>query len=150
MSTREISGARELNIDPDLVRLIVVKARASLFQMPDAEDDEPELELELDPATTLQKEDDALLSDEQRADATAVETAAMIDSLSADEQAELIALTMIGRGDYEPAELEVAVRAAKANATGPASGQLMEIELFPSLLSTGLDSYEGWADQQPG
>ena len=139
-----------LSIDPDLVRLIVVKARASLFEVPDAEEDEPELEMELDSATTLEKDDPSLLSDESEPDETPVETAAMIDSLSAEEQTELIALTMIGRGDFEPGELDAAMRAARESVTGPASGQLLEMELFPNLLATGLESYESWVAEQGG
>lgn len=150
MSVRERSGARELNVDPDLVREIVVKARAAVFSMPSAEDEAPERELELDAATTVEQPDRALLSDEDRADGTREEAAAMIDSLNVDEQAEIIALTLIGRGDYEPAELEVAVREAKRRANGPASHWLFENDLFPSLLADGLDRYEAWADAQPG
>ena len=40
MSLRESSGARELNVDADHVRLIVAHARAAMFEMPDAEADE--------------------------------------------------------------------------------------------------------------
>lgn len=150
MSIRESAGARELNVDADLVRMIVVKARAAIFPMPDAEDDAPERELELDAATTIEEPDHTHLSDEQQPDATREEAAAMIDTLNIDEQAEIVALTLIGRGDYEPADLETAVRDAKTRANGPASHWLFENELFPSLLADGLDRYEGWVAEQPG
>lgn len=150
MSARETSGARELNVDPELVRLIVVKGRAVIGEMPDAEADEPEREMELDAATEFESEEPARLSDEAAPDATREEAAALVDSLNIDEQAEVMALTLIGRGDFEPAELELAVRAAKERATGPASGWLFDMELFPSYLADGLDRYEGWAAQQPG
>ena len=150
MSVRESSGARELNVDADLVREIVVKGRAAVFTMPSAEDEAPERELELDAATTVEQPDPALLSDEAPGDATREETAAMIDSLNVDEQAEIIALTLIGRGDYEPAELEVAVRDAKVRANGPASGWLFQNDLFPDLLADGLDRYEEWVARQAG
>ena len=150
MSLREGSGARELNVDEDFVRLIVAKGRAAMFEMPDAEDDEPETELEIDSATDVEQEDHTLLAEESAPDATREEVSAMIDGLNVDEQAELLALTYIGRGDYEPAELETAVRDAKAAATGPASGTLLEIELFPSHLANGLDAWQEWSDQQAG
>ncbi len=148
MSLRERSGASELNVDEDLVRLIVAKSRAALFAVPDAEADEVELEIEIDPATSITQADDAVLADERQPDETGAEAAAMIDSLNVDEQAEVVALTYIGRGDYEPAELETAVRDVKAAATGPASLTLFEIELFPSHLANGLNSYLAWAEQQ--
>lgn len=150
MTARESSGATELNVDADLVRLIVAKSRAALFTMPDAEADEALEEIEVDAATTVEVPDDTLLSDEAMPDATREEASAMIDALNVDEQAEILALTYIGRGDYEPAELETAVREAKARATGPASATLFEIEVFPSHLENGLDAWETWARQQPG
>lgn len=150
MSARETSGARELNVDADLVRLIVAKSRAALFEMPDAEADEAEREMEIDPATSIEQPDARLLSDEAMPDATREEAAAMIDSLNVDEQAELIALTYIGRGDYEPVELETAVRDVKARADGPASATLFEIEVFPTHLEGGLDAYEAWVADQAG
>ena len=150
MSVREPSGARELNVDPDYVRIIVARSRAALFEVPDAEADEPESELEIDSSTEIEKEETALLSDEQMPDGTREEAAAMIDSLNVDEQAEIIALTAIGRGDYEPSEIDTAVSEAKANAQGPASKMLFENEMFPNELEVGLDAYETWAADQPG
>ncbi|MEM7693446.1 MAG: DUF3775 domain-containing protein [Pseudomonadota bacterium] len=150
MTLRERTGATELNVDVDLVRMIVVKGRAALAPVPDAEAAAPEMELELDRATTVTKEDPAQLAEERADDQTQNETAAMIDSLSADEQAEVIALTLIGRGDFEPVELEAAVRLAKEDATGPASDRLFEMDIFPSHLANGLDAYEAWRAKQPG
>ncbi len=148
MSSTDTNDVRELNVDPELVRLIVAKGRAAMFPMPDAEDDMPELEMEIDPATTLRKEDEGNLSDENAPRLFRTETAAMIDSLNVDEQAELIALVLIGRGDYEAADLDSAVSAAKVNANGPASHQLFEMELFPSHLANGLDAWEEWRSKQ--
>lgn len=149
MSLRERSGAVELNVDADLVRTIVAKGRAAFFPMPSDEADMAQQTLELDSGTELSEPPAARLSEETAENATREETAAMIDSLNVDEQAEIIALTWIGRGDFEPAELEVAVREAKAAANGPASTMLMELELFPTLLADGLDRYERWRADQP-
>jgi len=144
MTARERSGALELNVDPDYVRVVVARSRAALFEMPNDEADEPDREVELDAGTAFEGEGEAHLSDEEASNGMRDEAAAMIDSLNVDEQAELVALTWIGRGDYEPAELEVAVREAKERARGPASGMLFEIEVFPSHLENGLSSYESW------
>ncbi|MCF3932324.1 DUF3775 domain-containing protein [Acuticoccus sp. M5D2P5] len=139
----------DLNVDPDLVRLIVAKASAVVFEMPDAEDDEPEIETELDAGTGYERSDAALAEEDEDVDGTREEVAAMIDSLNVDEQAELLALTYIGRGDYEPSDLKTAIRDAKAQHSGPASHRLFEIDIFPSYLETGLDSYEDWRRDQP-
>jgi len=148
MTARERSGALELNVDPDYVRLVVARSRAALFQLPDDEADEPDREVEIDAGTGFEGESPAHLSDEQAPAGMRDEAAAMIDSLNVDEQAELVALTWIGRGDYEPPELEVAVKEAKERARGPASGLLFEIEAFPSHLENGLSSYEAWRARQ--
>lgn len=150
MSLRDTSGARELNVDAELVRLIVAKGRAAMFEMPDAEDDVPQTETEVDRATTITEPDPTLLAEEAAPDATREECAALVDSLNVDEQAEVLALVYIGRGDFEPAELETAVREAKVRATGPASQTLFEIEIFPSHLANGLDAWEEWAQRQAG
>ena len=149
MTLREGMGARELNVDADYVRLIVAKARGALFEVPDAEADEVEREIEIDAATSFSQADETGLAEEREPGHMRDEVAAMIDTLNVDEQAELLALTYIGRGDYEPAELETAVREAKAAATGPASATLFEIEVFPSHLETGLGNYLAWVEQQP-
>ncbi len=149
MSVSDQGGGEpvDLNIDPELVRLIVAKASAVVFEMPDAEDDEPELETELDAGTSYESPDVALASEDEDADGTREEVKAMIDTLNVDEQAELIALTWIGRGDYEPSDIKTAIRDAKAQHRGPASNTLFEIDIFPSYLETGLDSFEGWRNQ---
>lgn len=148
MSARETSGALELNVDPDYVRLVVARSRAALFERPDAEADEPDREAELDQGTAFEGEDPAHLAEEEAPDGMRIEAAAMIDSLNVDEQAELVALTWIGRGDYDAAELEVAVREAKSRTTGPASEMLFEIDVFPSHLENGLSSWEAWQARQ--
>ncbi len=148
MTARERSGARELNVDPGYVRVVVARSRAALFQVPDAEQDDVLMETEIDSATSIEREPTDRLSDELTPDQSPEEAAAMIDVLNVDEQAELIALTYIGRGDFEPEELEEAVREAKVQATGPASQTLFAIDAFPSHLENGLDAWEGWRDKQ--
>lgn len=145
MSAREPEvGPLELNVDPDYVRAVVARSRAALFEVPDAEADDVLMEVEIDAATAVEREPTDRLSDELAPDASPEEAAAMIDVLNVDEQAELIALTWIGRGDFEAADLEAAVREAKVQASGPASRTLFAIEAFPSLLETGLDAWETW------
>jgi hypothetical protein len=149
MSAREAAGPLELNVDPDYVRVVVARSRAALFTVPDAEEDDVLMEVEIDSATALEREPTDRLSEELAPDASAEEAAAMIDVLNVDEQAELVALTFIGRGDFEAAELEAAVREAKSQATGPASRFLFAMEQFPDHLENGLDAWEAWRAGQP-
>jgi hypothetical protein len=148
MTARETSGPTELNVDPDYVRVVVARSRAALFEMPKDDGFEPEQEMEIDQGTELERDDAAQLSDEAADNAMREEAAAMIDALNVDEQAELVALTWIGRGDYEPGELEIAVAEAKERARGPASGLLFEMEIFPSHLENGLSAWESWRARQ--
>lgn len=145
----EPAAPRDLNVDPELVRMIVAKSRAAMFHMPDAEEDMPDTELELDGATSITTEDTGHLSDEAMPDQFRTEAAAMIDSLNVDEQAEIVALVLVGRGDYDITEFTRAVQEVKHTATGPASGRLFEIDIFPSHLANGLDAWETWRSQEP-
>jgi len=63
----------------------------------------------------------------------------LIDDLNEDEQATLIALTWIGRGDYEVSEWPEALRLARErNAGATAAKYLVETEMLGDLLSEGL------------
>jgi anthranilate phosphoribosyltransferase len=63
----------------------------------------------------------------------------LIDDLNEEEQATLIALTWVGRGDYDASEWAEALRLARErNATGTAAKYLVEMEMLGDLLSEGL------------
>ncbi len=63
----------------------------------------------------------------------------LIDDLNEEEQATLIALTWVGRGDYEVGEWAEALRLARErNAAGTAAKYLVETEMLGDLLSEGL------------
>ncbi|MFT8243418.1 DUF3775 domain-containing protein [Roseomonas sp. BN140053] len=66
----------------------------------------------------------------------------LIDELNEDEQAALIALTWVGRGDYDTTEWEEALRLARErNSAGDAAEYLTGMELFGDLLSEGLAAF---------
>ena len=69
-----------------------------------------------------------------------------IDGLREDEQLDLVALTWIGRGTYEPADFEEARQTAAAERTAPTSDYLMGIPLLGDYLAQGL----AVIDQIPG
>lgn len=63
----------------------------------------------------------------------------LIDDLNEEEQATLIALTWVGRGDYDVSEWAEVMRLARErNAAGTAGSYLVETEMLGDLLSEGL------------
>ncbi len=60
-----------------------------------------------------------------------------IESLSEDEQAALVALVWIGRGDFDAEDWEEAKATARDRATGPTSRYLMEMPLLGDYLEEG-------------
>lgn len=61
-----------------------------------------------------------------------------IDGLREDEQLDLVALTWIGRGTYEPEDFEEAKQTATAERTATTSDYLMGIPLLADYLAQGL------------
>ncbi|WP_235907786.1 DUF3775 domain-containing protein [Siccirubricoccus phaeus] len=65
-----------------------------------------------------------------------------IDQLNEDEQAALIALAWVGRGDYGPEEWEEAVRlAAERNEGSDAGTYLLGMEMLGDLLAEGVAAF---------
>ncbi len=65
-----------------------------------------------------------------------------IDELNEDEQAALIALAWVGRGDYGAEEWEEATRlAAERNAGGDAAGYLLGMDMLGDLLAEGVAAF---------
>jgi hypothetical protein len=69
--------------------------------------------------------------------------AAFIEEMNEDEQAALVALAWIGRGDYEAEEWEEALRLAKERgaAGGDTAGYLLGMEMAGDLLAEGLAAF---------
>ena len=61
-----------------------------------------------------------------------------IDGLREDEQLDLVTLTWIGRGTYEPEDFEEAKQTATAERAVPTSDYLMGIPLLADYLAQGL------------
>jgi len=68
------------------------------------------------------------------------ELRAFIDRLSEDEQTSLVALMWIGRGSFEPEELEEAIRTAAQEATTPTADYLLGTPHLSDHLENGLDA----------
>ncbi|WP_419898358.1 DUF3775 domain-containing protein [Roseomonas sp. USHLN139] len=69
--------------------------------------------------------------------------ASFIEEMNEDEQAALVALAWIGRGDYEAEEWEEALRLAKERgaAGGDTAGYLLGMDMAGDLLAEGLAAF---------
>ncbi|WP_135467555.1 DUF3775 domain-containing protein [Crenalkalicoccus roseus] len=96
-----------------------------------------------DPAQLSEDEDSpAALLQEHPEDATEDALHDFIADLNEDEQAALIALAWVGRGDYGPEEWEEAVRlAAERNEGRDAARYLMSMDMLGDLLSEGVAAF---------
>jgi hypothetical protein len=82
------------------------------------------------------------LSEEESEDVSDAALEAFIDELNEDEQAALIALAWIGRGDYEAEDWEEArALAAERNAGRDAGSYLGSMEMLGDLLSEGVAAF---------
>lgn len=67
------------------------------------------------------------------------ELSAFIDGLNEDEQAELVALTWIGRGSFEAGEWDEALATARQEASNPTASYLLGSPHFADHLETGAE-----------
>lgn len=68
--------------------------------------------------------------------------ATFIEELNEDEQAALVALAWVGRGDYEPEEWEEALRLAKERGAGTDTATyLLSMDMAGDLISEGLAAF---------
>lgn len=104
----------------------------------DAEDIEP---VEGDDAT-----DDFGEPVAEAEDTPALELASWIADLTETEQAELVALYWIGRGDGEAEDFEALVEQARASRTVPTERYLLDAPLLADHLEAGLDAMGALAD----
>ena len=65
---------------------------------------------------------------------------AFIDSMTEDEQAELVAIMWIGRDSFDAEDLEEAIATAKAEATVPCADYLLGTPHMSDHLENGLDA----------
>lgn len=120
------------DINQDKVCFVIAKAREL-----DAEDEG----LDADDSNPTDDESVSILTDEAY-DTIHAELAEFIDALDEDEQAELVALTWTGRGDYSAAEWRVAVAEARARQEMKTPVYLLGIPLLGDYLEAGLDEFD--------
>lgn len=109
---KPVENVWDLTIAPGTVRLIIEKTRTVSAAVNDDYEDGSEREVELDGEAHDTHHHDGL-AEEETEDLTAQELRQIVHELNVDEAAELIALTWIGRGDYDAAEFSEAVAEAR-------------------------------------
>jgi len=70
------------------------------------------------------------------------ELAEFVEAMDSDEQAELVALCWVGRGDFATEDWDAAVIEAKDRKQGPTSNYLLGMPLLASYLEAGLDAFD--------
>ncbi len=121
--------APELSIDPEKVVFIAMKAREF-----EAKTEAAGLEEGSNPSDDREV---AVLEDNPD-DATGEELAAALENLNEDEQFDLLALTWIGRGEFDVGDWLKARRRARALTHKHIPRYLMETPLFSEYLEEGL------------
>ncbi len=120
--------------DEDEVNLgISVQAVANIIDAARASDETEEEE--------LNEEVEMESEDAIKPDLTGENLETLIQELNEDEQASLIALTWVGRGDYDPEEWEEALSLARERNEADAAGYLTGMELLGDLLAEGLAAF---------
>ncbi len=121
----------ELNISPEKVCFLIIKAR---------EFDAKEGPNESDPGSNPSDDKEASVLEDQPDDPVVEEITSLIDSLSMDEQIDLVALTWLGREDYSADDwLTVREEAARAYNNRTAA-YLLGIPQLGDFLEEGLST----------
>ena len=129
----------ELSIDPDTVRLFILKAKALSAAVNEDYDDGAEHEVEFDGDRHDNHHHDGL-AEEASEDLTEEEFRELINDLNVDEAAELVALAWVGRGDYEASEWVEAVAAARERANRRTAKYLLGLPQLAGWLEEGLEA----------
>lgn len=119
-----------LDISPAKVAHVIIKARE--YEAKVAAWDETRNAGDAD-------EDPQAILEDFGPDATREELAEFISNLNEDEQANLIALTWVGRGTYSAEEFDAAVATAKAEHVNATEEYLLGTPLLSEYLADGLD-----------
>lgn len=136
---KPIERSWDLSIDPDTVRLFVLKAKAISAAINDDYNDGAEHEIELDDQMTDGHHHDGLIEEESE-NLTEAELRELIGDLNVDEAAELVAIAWIGRGDYEISEWDDAVAEARLRDRRRTAKYLLGMPMLGDWLEEGLEA----------
>lgn len=135
---RRVDPHFDLTIDPETVRLFVLKARAISAGMADDYDAGHEHEIELDDQSRDRHAHDGLAEEEEE-NLTASELRALIDDLNVDEVADLLSIMFIGRGDFDAREWEQAMAEARPRINKRIATYLLGMPMLGEWLEEGLE-----------
>jgi len=122
----------ELSISLETVCRIIIRAREYEAQVPAVDPD--------DASNPTDDADVEVLEDENNS-AVEEELMTIIDDLAEDEQQELVALALVGRGTYDASEWDDAMETA-ADEMRDVSGYLMGMPMLSSYLEAGLAAFD--------
>ncbi|MFO1210776.1 MAG: DUF3775 domain-containing protein [Amaricoccus sp.] len=119
-----------LSLNPEFLRNLILQLRAVMAQEELVSPDSGSNPSDDEGPATLQDSPDNLLRDE---------IAAEIEDLEPDQQAELVALMWIGRGDMEPEEWAEACALAAERADSPTAAYLLKHPHVADHIEEGVD-----------
>ena len=129
-STEDIAkSAPELSVSREKVCFLIIKAREF-----DAKEDPSES----DPASNPSDDKDRAVLEDQPDDPVVEEITSLIDSLSQDEQIDLVALTWLGRDDYSVEDWPAVRKEAARAYNGRTARYLLGIPQLGDFLEEGL------------
>jgi hypothetical protein len=120
----------ELHLNPEFLRSLIFKLRALMAQEDEVSPDSGSNPSDDERSAMLQDNADSLLREE---------IAGQIEDLDPDQQAELVALMWIGRGDHEPEQWDEALAMAAERGDQPTAHYLMAHPHVADYLDEGLD-----------
>lgn len=120
----------DLTLNPEFLQSLIFKLRALMAQEDEVSPDSGSNPSDDEGPAMLQDNPDSLLR---------LEIAAQIEDLEPDQQAELVALMWIGRGDLEPEEWAEALDLAAERDDGATAVYLMTHPHVADYLDEGLD-----------
>jgi hypothetical protein len=119
-----------LTLGPEFLRSLILKLRAVMAQEDEVSPDSGSNPTDDERSATLQDTADNL---------TRAEIEAQIDDLEPDQQAELVALMWVGRGDLEPEEWDEALALAADRAEGDTAFYLLSHPHVADYLDEGIE-----------
>lgn len=117
----------------DLICRIIVRARQLEAQLPEINDDD---------AVAGEPDEDFETTDDEIDETVIDELRTAIEDLADDQQAELLALAMVGRGTYDASEWEDALEDANDPASESPADQLLDMPTLAEYLDAGLTAFE--------
>ena len=122
----------ELNISIEAVCRIIIRAREYEAQVPVVDPDDGSNPTDDEALDVLEDEENTAVEEELRA---------IIEDLNEDEQIELVALALVGRGTFDASEWQDAIETANDEANDVAD-YLMGMPMLSAYLDAGLAAFD--------